>query len=145
MISKHVFLPNRGIEGWGTLNLLLFWNWEKAGVAGESGSNLRKKKASFKVFKGFSKEYFFQSWLFASRSNAGTISSFNNNNGLGQELINHNYPICINQVDGYCDVALTASSFDLDGTAPACNDKLVLGANTYCGSTFGTASALTCK
>jgi hypothetical protein len=64
------------------------------------------------------------------------------------ELINHNYPICINQVDGYCDIALTTStptSFDLDGTSPSCNDKLVLGANTYCGSTFGTAGSLTCK
>ena len=82
------------------------------------------------------------------RSLSGVISSFNNNNGLGQELINHNYPICINQFDNYCDVALSATSFDLDGTAPACNDKLVLGANTYCGSgtaAFGTAGALTCK
>ncbi len=82
------------------------------------------------------------------RSLSGVISSFNNNNGLGQELINHNYPICINQFDNYCDVALSATSFDLDGTAPACNDKLVLGANTYCGSgtaSFGTAGALTCK
>jgi hypothetical protein len=63
------------------------------------------------------------------------------------ELINHNYPICINQVDGYCDVALTATSFDLDGTSPSCNDKLVLGANTYCGSinNFGTTGSLTCK
>lgn len=77
------------------------------------------------------------------RLNSGKISSFNNNNGFGMELINHNYPICIQQVDGYCDVALTATSFDLDGTAPACNDKLVLGASTYCGSTLGTANALT--
>jgi len=80
------------------------------------------------------------------RSAAGTISSFNNNNGLGQELINHNYPICINQVSNYCDVALTATSFDLDGTAPACNDKLVFGATTFCGSgtaAFGTAGAYT--
>jgi hypothetical protein len=79
------------------------------------------------------------------RASAGTISSFNNNNGLGQELINHNYPICISQVDGYCDVALTASYFDLDGTSPSCNDKLVLGGTTFCGQTFGTANAYTCK
>jgi len=77
------------------------------------------------------------------RSTSGTISSFNNNNGLGMELINHNYPICIAQTDGYCDVAVTATSFDLDGTSPSCNDKLVLGANTYCGSNLGTANALT--
>lgn len=77
---------------------------------------------------------------------SGTISSFNNNNGLGQQLINHNYPICIRQFDNYCDVALSATSFDLDGTAPACIDKLVLGADTYCGSgtaAFGTAGSLT--
>jgi hypothetical protein len=74
---------------------------------------------------------------------SGTISSFNNNNGLGQALINHNYPICIKQQDNFCDVALTATSFDLDGTAPACNDKLVLGTETFCGTTFGTANSYT--
>ena len=79
------------------------------------------------------------------RTSSGTISSFNNNSGLGIQLVNHNYVICIQQVDGYCDVALTATSFDLDGTAEACNDKLVLGASTYFGSTFGTANVLTCK
>jgi len=76
-------------------------------------------------------------------SASGTISSFNNNNGAGMELINHNYPICINQQNSYCDIAFTASSFDLDGTSPACNDKLVIGSSTYCGQTFGTAGALT--
>jgi hypothetical protein len=75
-----------------------------------------------------------------------TIMSLNNNGGAGQLLTDHMYAICIASVKGYCNVAMTANNFALSGTAGTCtatDDKIVLGVDTYCGSTFGTAGSAT--
>ena len=90
--------------------------------------------------------------LFYFRQNSGTIQSFNFNPaaaaGTNQLLTDHMYSICIKGVPNFCNVAMTASNFSLSGTAGACTaavDKIVLGATTYCGATFGTAGSATCK
>lgn len=84
------------------------------------------------------------------RQNSGTIQSFNFNPaaaaGTNQLLTDHMYSICIKGVPNFCNVAMTASNFSLSGTAGACTaavDKIVLGATTYCGATFGTAGSAT--
>merc|ERR1712227_1053445 len=80
------------------------------------------------------------------RNNATTISTFNYNSGNGELLTDHMYSICLEQVDGFCDVQMTAGGFMLGGTSGSCSstdDKLVLGTNTFCGSTFGTSNSFT--
>jgi len=80
------------------------------------------------------------------RNNATSISTFNYNSGNGELLTDHTYSICLEQVDGFCDVQMQASGFMLGGTSGSCSatdDKLVLGTNTFCGSTFGTSNSFT--
>jgi len=80
------------------------------------------------------------------RASSGQIQTMNYNSGNGELLTDHMYTACIAQVTGYCDVSLVASSFALGGTSGSCtstDDKLVLGASTYCGTTFGTSNTLT--
>lgn len=69
----------------------------------------------------------------------GTLGSFNNvanpsAGGMGELLTNHVYSACLQPVDGYCDVSLVASMFDM-GSA-----KIAFGTSCYTGSTFGTDS-----
>lgn len=77
------------------------------------------------------------------RSTAGTLMSFNSNGGNGELLVDHMYSACIAQTDMYCDVSLTSTSFDLTGSSGSCSDKITLGCEVLCGSTFGTAGTLT--
>jgi len=80
------------------------------------------------------------------RNASDTISTFNYNNGAGELLTDHMYSICIDQYDAMCDVQMTSSGFMLGGTSGSCaatDDKLVLGTNTFCGSTFGTSGSFT--
>lgn len=78
------------------------------------------------------------------RQDIGRITSFNNVNttGMAEMLNDHMYTICIAQNDDYCDVALTANVFDLDGSAGACTDSLTFGTSQQCGTTFGTSDSL---
>ena len=74
----------------------------------------------------------------------GTLGSFNNvanpsAGGMGELLTNHVYSACLQPVDGYCDVSLVASVFDM-GSA-----KIAFGTSCYTGSTFGTESVDSCK
>jgi len=74
----------------------------------------------------------------------GTIESMNYDSGSGEALTDHMYSVCIKEDDTMCDVAMTASNFDLSGTSGSCattDDKVVLGVETFCGSTFGTSNA----
>lgn len=75
---------------------------------------------------------------------AGIIKSMNFMDTTGEALTDHMYTVCIKQKDDMCDVAMTASTFDLSGTSGSCtstDDKVVLGVDTFCGSTFGTSGA----
>lgn len=74
------------------------------------------------------------------REDAATLSTFNNNGGDGELLNDQMYSICIAQNDDYCDVSLTATSFELTGSSGSCSDKLGLGTSIYCGSTFGVVT-----
>jgi len=80
------------------------------------------------------------------RADAGVIMSMNGGGANPELLTDHMYTVCIAQVDDKCDVTLTASTFMLGGTAGSCtatDDKIVLGADTQCGATLGTANSLT--
>lgn len=77
------------------------------------------------------------------REEAGTFMTFNHNSGKGELLNNQMYNICLQQLDQYCDVSLTASNFALgkatDGT---CDDAVAFGVSSYCGSTFANSDSL---
>jgi len=70
------------------------------------------------------------------RDLAGTIASFNSAGGSPELLNDHMYSICIAQNDDYCDVALTANSFDLTGSSGSCSDSIAFGFNVACGSSL---------
>jgi len=71
------------------------------------------------------------------RADMGTIASFNSA-GASPELLNdHMYSICIAQNDAYCDIALTANTFDLTGSSGACSDSIAFGFNVACGTSLG--------
>jgi len=70
------------------------------------------------------------------RDLAGTIASFNSAGGSPELLNDHMYSICIAQNDAYCDIALTASSFDLTGSSGSCSDSIAFGFNVACGSSL---------
>ena len=76
------------------------------------------------------------------RADSGSIASFNSAGGSPELLNDHMYSICIAQNDAYCDVALTANSFDLTGTTGSCSDSIAFGFNVACGSslTFSTCN-----
>lgn len=77
------------------------------------------------------------------RGEAGTIKSFNNGKGL---LADSMYNICFKELAGKCDIAFTSTAFAMGGTSGACTatgNKLVIGAMTYCGTTFGTGGMAT--
>merc|ERR1719411_1738429 len=63
------------------------------------------------------------------RADMGTIASFNSAGGSPELLNDHMYSICIAQNDDFCDVALTANSFDLTGS-------IAFGFNVACGSSL---------
>jgi len=73
---------------------------------------------------------------------AGTIMSFNNQNGNGEHLNNMMFSHCIKYQPGFCDVSLVASDFNL-GTATGASDSIAFGTLASSGSTFGTSGALT--
>ena len=86
--------------------------------------------------------------IYSNRADAGVMMSMNGGGGNPELLTDHMYTVCIAQNDKMCDVALTASTFMLGGTAGSCtaaDDKIVLGADTQCGATLGTSNSLTCK
>jgi len=70
------------------------------------------------------------------REDMGTISSFNSAGGSPEFLNDHMYSICIAGNDAYCDVALSAHTFDLTGSAGACSDSITFGSNVACGSSL---------
>lgn len=74
------------------------------------------------------------------RADSGSIASFNSAGGSPELLNDHMYSICIAQNDLYCDVALTANTFDLTGTTGSCSDSIAFGFNVACGTslTFST-------
>ena len=77
----------------------------------------------------------------------GSISTFNYNNGNGELLTDHKYSICLDDFEGFCDVNMRASGFDLGGTSGSCSTtdaKLALGTDIFCGSTFGTSNSFFC-
>lgn len=56
------------------------------------------------------------------------------------------YNICFKELAGKCDIAFTSTAFAMGGTSGACTatgNKLVIGAMTYCGTTFGTGGMAT--
>jgi len=71
---------------------------------------------------------------------SGTINSFNNMMGNGESLNNHCYSHCIKPQEGLCDVQLTATNFDMGTGTDA--DTIAIGANSFSGSSFGTANSL---
>jgi len=70
------------------------------------------------------------------RADMGSIASFNSAGGSPELLNDHMYSICIAQNDAYCDIALTANSFDLTGTSGSCSDSIAFGFNVACGSSL---------
>ena len=70
------------------------------------------------------------------RADSGSIASFNSAGGSPELLNDHMYSICIAQNDLYCDVALTANTFDLTGTTGSCSDSIAFGFNVACGSSL---------
>lgn len=76
------------------------------------------------------------------RNDVGTISTFNNQAGMGELLNNHLYSSCIAQNDAYCDISLQANNFELTGSSGMCSDAVVFGLDQQCGSTFGVGGSL---
>jgi len=69
---------------------------------------------------------------------AGTIESFNYNGGNGELINNQAFSHCIKEQDGFCDVALTSSNFDLGN-----GDSITFGGNSQTGTMFGSGGTLT--
>jgi len=74
------------------------------------------------------------------RNTTGDLMSFNYNNGNGELLNNQMYSMCIQQMDEYCDIALTENKFDLGGSSGSCDDSITLGTTQFCGSSLGTTA-----
>jgi len=70
------------------------------------------------------------------RQDMGTITSFNSAGGSPEFLNDHMYSICIAGNDAYCDVALSAHTFDLTGSSGSCSDSITFGSNVACGSSL---------
>lgn len=70
---------------------------------------------------------------------SGDIMSYNYDSGNGALINNQKFCHCIKYQDGFCDVSLTASNFDLDS-----GDSLTFGNVVNTGSTFGTSMMLNC-
>jgi len=66
----------------------------------------------------------------------GQITSYNIANGNGELINNQKFAHCIKYQEGYCDVALTASKFDIGSGGDG--DMMSIGTNSFSGSTFGT-------
>ena len=76
------------------------------------------------------------------RNDVGTISTSNNQAGMGELLNSHMYSACIAQNDAYCDINLTANNFELTGSSGMCSNTVTLGLGQQCGPTFGVSSSL---
>jgi len=68
----------------------------------------------------------------------GVIQSFNFASGMGQLINNQMFSHCIQGMDGFCDVELTSSNFDLGG-----GDSLTFSGNSQTGSELGSMGMLT--
>ena len=75
---------------------------------------------------------------------AGTITSFNYAGGTGQMLNNLQFSHCIKYHEGYCDVSLTASEFDI-GNNHDTGDSLLIGTTVLRGRDFGIDGTLLCR
>ena len=75
---------------------------------------------------------------------AGTISSFNYADGAGEMLNNLAFSHCIKYQEGYCDVTLIASEFDL-GEDYDKADSLLIGSTFLTGNNFGIDGTLLCR
>ena len=75
---------------------------------------------------------------------AGTITSFNYADGAGQMLNNLKLSHCIKYQEGYCDVSLLASEFDI-GNNHDTGDSLLIGTTFLTGTNFGIDGTLLCK
>ena len=71
---------------------------------------------------------------------AGTISSFNYADGAGEMINNQAFSHCIKYQEGYCDVSLKASEFDLGES-----DFLLIGSTFLTGNNFGIDGTLLCR
>jgi len=71
----------------------------------------------------------------------GDITSYNIASGSGELINNQKFAHCIKYQEGYCDVALTASTFDIGSGADG--DMMTIGTNAFSGSTFGTNMMVT--
>ena len=74
----------------------------------------------------------------------GSIMSFNLANGTGEMINNQRFSHCIKHQEGYCDVSLTSSEFDI-GQNKDTGDSLTIGSTLWTGSNFGTDGQLLCK
>jgi len=66
---------------------------------------------------------------------SGSIMSYNFNGGSGEMINNQKFSHCIKYQEGYCDVAMTASKFDVGADA---GDSLTIGSNVLTGTNFGS-------
>lgn len=76
-----------------------------------------------------------------SASETGTIQSYNYQAGNGEMINNQKFSHCIKYQDGFCDVALTSTKFDL-GAAGDAGDSLTFGNNVQSGTEFGSGGSL---
>jgi len=70
---------------------------------------------------------------------SGSITSYNYNGGNGEMINNQKFSHCIKYQEGYCDVAMTSTNFDV-GSDPG--DSLTIGSNVLTGTNFGTNNML---
>ena len=75
---------------------------------------------------------------------AGTITSFNYADGAGEMLNNLAFSHCIKYQEGYCDVTLIASEFDLREDYDTA-DSLLIGSTFLTGNNFGIDGTLLCR
>jgi len=68
---------------------------------------------------------------------SGNIQSYNYNGGNGELINNQKFSHCIKYQDGFCDVALTSTTFDLGS-----GDSLTFGSNVQTGNMFGSSGSL---
>ena len=70
---------------------------------------------------------------------SGSITSYNFNGGSGEMINNQKFSHCIKYQEGYCDIAMTCTKFDV-GNDPG--DSVTIGSNVLQGMNFGTNNML---
>lgn len=79
------------------------------------------------------------------RTQTGLIKSFNADAANPELLVDHSYMMCIKLATNNCEISYNSVTFQMGGTGGSCaatDPKIVIGASSYCGDTFGAVTSM---